>query len=52
MSMREDENAFSETLVLDGAAGAVASELVSVVNLVVVIGEALSAASMATTPNL
>jgi hypothetical protein len=52
MSIRVDENAFGETLLLDGAAGAVASELAAVFTATVRIGDSLLAASIAVTPNV
>ena len=51
-SIRDEENAVPLTLELDGAAGAVVSELDDVVKVVVVIGDMLLARSIATIPNL
>jgi hypothetical protein len=46
-SIRDEENAVALTLGLDGAAGAVVSELDDVVKVVVVIGDMLLARSIA-----
>jgi hypothetical protein len=50
--MRDEENAASATLELDGAVGAVASVLAEVVTVTVRIGDRLFAASIATTPKV
>jgi hypothetical protein len=47
-----DENGFNETLLVEGAAGAVTSVLAAVVSTTVRLSDSLPAASIAVTPNV